>query len=136
MTYSITDEIQVTLSCDEYREQLDNTIREIAGELNDRFDNTEIDDEKVEIYVVECLGDINDIYLTRPISVIEHATATLSHRGASRLGDVTSTEDFAHEHARDLFEQDVISAFEEILDGETVAGISMDESTETDAAFA
>lgn len=72
---------------------------------------------------------------TNRISVIEHAEASLSHRGASRLGDVSTTEDFAQEHARDLLEQEIVSALEQVLEGETVAGVRKATSDDLDSPF-
>lgn len=125
MVYSTTDEIQAKLDYDQYQEQFTKTMKQIAHELNEIFNADEIDIEKIRLFVIEQLNNTNDIYLTHPISVIKHSNATLSTHGAERLGEVTNTEDFAHEHARDLLNQEIIDSFESILVGKTIADVQL-----------
>lgn len=133
MTNSTTTEIAVTMNRKEYRAQLAQTVHELASAIANKEDEVKFDpEEELGLWVTEYVSEEGGAYLTHPVSVIEHSEATLSTRGASRLGDVTSTEDFAHEHARDLFEQDIVTHLEEVLDGEPVEDVVFDTPGETD----
>jgi hypothetical protein len=136
MTYSTTNEISPTLNHEEYHTRLALTVRKIATEMMTKSEKRTVEpEEELEVCVTEHLSAISDLYLTHPISVIEHSEASLSHRGASRLGDVSTTEGFAQEHARDLLEQKIVSALEQVLEGETVAGVRRATSDDRDGPF-
>jgi hypothetical protein len=122
--YSTTDEITPTLNREEYRTRLARAVRKIAAEMSTDAEASTADlREDLRVHVTEHLTAIGGVYLTHPVSVIEHAEASLSQRGASHLGDVATTEDFAQEHARDLYEQEIVGALEQVLEGATVAGV-------------
>ena len=132
MDHSTTSEITITMSRKEYRAQLTQAVRELASAIATKEDDAELDhEEELGLWVTEYLTEEGGAYLAHPVSVIEHAEATLSHRGASRLGEVTSTEDFAQEHARDLFKQDITTHLKEVLDGESVEDVVFSNPQET-----
>lgn len=132
MTNSTTTEIAVTMNRKEYRTQLAQAVRELASAIANKEDEAEFDpEEEIGLWVTEYVTEEGGAYLTHPVSVIEHSEATLSTRGASRLGDVTSTEDFAHEHARDLFEQEIATHLKEVLDGEPVESVVFNDPSGT-----
>lgn len=136
MTYSTTDEITSTLNREEYRTRLARSIRKIAAEMSTDAAEATVDlEEELRVHVTEHLTAIGGVYLTHPVSVIEHAEASLSHRGASHLGDVSTTEDFAQEHARDLYEQEIIGALEQVLEGATVAGVRKATANDAESPF-
>lgn len=119
-----TDEIRTTLEQEDYDAELASAIREVAETLNHELRREELDMDTVNFYLIESLPEFSELYLTHPISIIEFADASVSMNGSERLGDVTSTEDFATEQARDIYRQDIQDAVESILDGETVAKVS------------
>lgn len=70
-----------TLNHEEYRTRLALTVRKIAAEMTTESEERIVEpEEELEICVTEHLSAISDLYLTRPISVIEHAEASLSSR--------------------------------------------------------
>lgn len=137
MTEPTTTEIAVTMSRNKYRQQLAHAVRELASAIRNEGDDAEYDPRgELLQWVIEYVAEEGGAWLTHPVSVIKHADATLSHRGASRLGDVSSTEDFAQEHARDVYEQDIVTQLQEILNGEPVEDVVFDnqEGTDSDGA--
>ena len=137
MTEPTTTEIAVTMSRRKYRAQLAHAVRELASAIRNEGDDAEYDPRgELSQWVTEYVSEEGGAWLTHPVSVIEHADATVSHRGASRLGDVSSTEDFAQEHARDVFEQDIVTELEEVLNGEPVEDVVFDSPEGSDSAAA
>lgn len=133
----MTNEIAPTLSHEEYRTQLASAIRAVASELTtDEEETPPYSAEGLQPAVCEYLTATGGLYLSHPISVIEHSEANLSHKGASRLHDVTSTRDFAQEHARDLYQQEIVTALAQIQEGTTIAGVQKNTSEKSDSPFA
>lgn len=132
----MTDEIHPTLSREEYRTQLDTSIRATTNSIiADEEETAPYSTEELQSAVREYLVETDGLYLTHPISVIEHSEKSLSHRGASQLQDVISAEDFAQEHARDIFIQEITAALVRIQEGETIAGVRKSRSRKTGSGF-
>lgn len=129
MTYRTTDEIDPKLTREQYQEKLAAHVREIANAIETKNGSLELEpDEELSLWVMEYLAEERDLCLSYPFSVIKHSKMTLSVRGASRLGEVISAEDFAQEHARDLLEQEIESELEAILDGATIEDVTENKS--------